>query len=226
MSYATRDELFLLALGASAFVAYARPFDAVDKATATIRIKGHGFSDLDVISFEKSTGGFLPTGISEFAPYYPIPVTSDLFRVAASPGGTPIASWASSGDGWAVAVDMNRRLDAHLEETAAFIDEHLTAHEPPIDTDPVTGKYPTILIGMNARLAARKAIASLEVENPQYRVAIDRLLASEPADLVILQDWKNGKPIQPRPTDGTSTADNSARARADRTAMSWGTGMI
>jgi hypothetical protein len=226
MSYATRDELFLLALGAPAFVAYARPFDAVDNATATIRLKGHGFAATDTITFERSDGGVLPTGISEFVPYYPIPVTSDLFRVATTAGGAPIASWAISGDGWGIAVDSGRRLDAHLEEASAFVDEHLTAHDPPIDVDPVTGKYPPILIGITARIAARKAIASLEVENPQFRVAIDRLLASEPADQVILLDWKNGKPIQPRPTDGTSTADNSARASSGRAAMGWGTGML
>jgi hypothetical protein len=90
----------------------------------------------------------------------------------------------------------------------------------------VTGKYPAVLVGITARIAARRAIASLEVENPQFRVAIDRLLASEAADQIILLDWKNGKPIQPRPVDETTTADNSARARSDRTAMSWGTGML
>lgn len=225
MSYATRDELFMLALGAPAFVAYARPFDAVDKSTATIRLKGHGFAVTDTITFEKSDGGYLPTGISEFAPYRPIPVTSDLFQVTTL-AGVPITSWASSGDGWGVAVDNGRRLDAHMEEASAFVDEHLTAHKPPIDVDPTSGKYPQVLIGITARIAARKAIASLEVENPQFRVAIDRLLASEAADQIILLDWKNGKPIQPRPTDGTSTADNSARARSDRVAMDWGTGEL
>lgn len=223
MSYATRDELFLLALAASAFVAYARPFDAVDAATATIRIKGHGLSNDDLITFECPTGT-LPTGISQFVTYHPIVVSGDLFQVATTAGGTPIASWSDPGDGWGVAVDMNRRLDLHLADASAFVDEHLTAHEPPIDPDPTTGKYPQVLVGVTARIAARKAIGSLETENPQYKVAIDRLLASEPADQVILADWKRGKPVQPRPVDSTTVADNSARASSSRTAIPWTTG--
>jgi hypothetical protein len=226
MPYATRDELYLLALGAPAFVVYARPFDAVDAATATIRLKGHGLSLSDLITFETSDGGRTPSGITQFATYYPVPVSSDLFRVAIVSGGATVTSWVDSGEGWAVAVDPGRRLDAHLLETAAFIDEHLTAHEPPIDVDPISGKYPPVLVGMNARLAARKAIASLEADNPQYARAIDRLLASEAADQIILTDWKNGKPINPRPTDGTATADNSARAQSGRCAMPWTTGSI
>src|SRR5512145_2507868 len=108
MSYATRDELFLLALAASAFVAYARPFDAVDANTATIRIKGHGYSNDDLITFECPTGT-LPNGISQFVVYHPIVVSGDLFQVTTTSGGTPIASWSDVGEGWGVSVDVNRR---------------------------------------------------------------------------------------------------------------------
>jgi hypothetical protein len=225
MSYATRDDLFQLALAASAFVAYARPYDAVDAATATIRIKGHGFSNDDLITFECATGT-LPNGISQFAIYHPIVVSGDLFQVATVAGGTPIASWSDAGEGWAVAVDMNRRLDLHLKAASAFVDEHLTAHEPPIDPDPDTGEYPPLLVQITARIAARAAIGSLETENPQYKVPIDRLLAREPADSVILADWKAGKPIQPRPVDSTTVADNSARANSSRSAVPWTTGSL
>lgn len=225
MAYATRDQLFSLALAAPAFVAYPRPFDAVDGPTATIRIKGHGLSLSDVITFERSDGGTLPTGLSEWATYYPVPVTADLFRVALASGGTPIASWANTGAGWGVTVDQYRRLDMHLEEVSAFVDEHLTAHEPPILPDQ-SGNYPWVLVGIVARIAARRAISSLEVENPQYRVPIDRLLATEEADKQLLADWKAGKPIQPRPEDETSTADNSARAQYSREPVPWTTGMI
>ena len=226
MSYATRDQLFSLALAAPAFVAYARPFDAVDAATATIRIKGNGLSSLDTITFELSEGGTLPTGISEFTAYYPVPVTSDLFRISTVSGGTPIASWVSAGDGWGIVVDQGRRLDAILEETSAFIDEHLTAHEPPILPDPTTGLYPMVLVGVTARIAARRAVASLEVENPAYRVPLDRLLATEEADNKLLADWKAGKPIQPRPTDEDAIAENSARARNGRAPIDWSPGYM
>lgn len=225
MPYATRDQLFSLALSAAAFVAYARPFDAVDRSTATIRIKGHGLSLSDVIMFEGTEGGELPSGISEFAAYYPIPITADLFRVSTSQGGAPIASWVTGGFGWGVTIDPYRRLDMHLEDASAFVDEHLTAHEPPIAPDSL-GNYPRVLVGITARIAARRAISSLETDNSQYRVPIDRLLASEEADAKILADWKAGKPIQPRPEDVSNTADNAARASSSRAAVPWTTGAL
>jgi hypothetical protein len=224
MSYATREQLYLLALAAPAFVAYARPFDAVDATTATIRLKGHGLSVNNPITFEGSSGGYLPTDITEFSVYYAQPITSDLFQVSETLGGFPIASWTEPGEGWAIAIDPGPRLDAILEERSAFIDEHLTAHEPPIQVDAITGKYPQVLIGICARLTARQAIASLESENPQYRIAIDRLLASEEADNLLLKTWKDGKPIQPRPTDENTALDNAAVARSGRDSMGWSSG--
>lgn len=221
MAYSTLDDVFLLGLSAQAFVILARPFDAVDAASATIRLQAHGLSTADVITFEVTEGGALPTGLSAFTAYYPIPVTADLFRVATTPNGTPIASWVDGGLGWGVQVDTTRRIAAHNEAEAARIDEHLTAHEPPIQPDPITGKYPQVLVGLNARMTARAAIISLAIENEAYRVARDRLMAREEADMKMLADWKAGKPIQPRPTDETpAIAENSARAGAG-TPIDW-----
>lgn len=221
MAYSTLDDVFLLGLSAQAFVVLARPFDAVEAASATVRLKAHGLTALDVITFEVTEGGALPTGLSAFTPYYPIPVTADLFRVATTPNGTPIASWADGGTGWSVQVDTTRRILAHNEECAAEIDEHLTAHKPPILPDPTTGKYPQVLVGLNARMTARAAILSLAIENDAYRVPRDRLMGREEADVKMLTDWEAGKPIQPRPTDETdSIAENSARASSG-TAIDW-----
>ncbi|HMI84862.1 MAG TPA: hypothetical protein VK550_12265 [Polyangiaceae bacterium] len=214
MAYSTLDDVFLLGLSAQAFVVLARPFDAVDGASATIRLRAHGLTALDVITFEGTEGGALPTGISAFTPYYPIPITADLFRVALTPNGTPIASWAVAGSGSSVQVDTTRRILAHNEECAAEIDEHLTGHKPPIQADP-TGKYPQVLVGLNARMTARAAVISLAIENDAYRVPRDRLMDREEADRKMLADWEAGKPIQPRPTDGTpGIAENSARTAA------------
>lgn len=224
MAYCTREELYTLALAAPAFVSYARPFDAVDAATATIRLKGHGLFANNPITFEGTEGGYLPTGISEFSVYYAQPLTSDLFRISTVIGGSAVASWSEPGEGWGISIDPGPRLDAIAAERSAFIDEHLTAHEPPIQVDPVTGLYPSVLIGICARLTARQAIASLETTVPQYRVAIDRLLASEEDDRKLLEAWKGGKPIQPRPTDEDEALENAAVARNGRDAMSWSSG--
>jgi len=224
--YATRDDVFQLALSAQAFVTFARQFDAADTTTATIRLKAHGLSLDDIITFECSDGGQLPTGISAFQSYYPLPVSFDLFRLSLTPHGLPIMSWASIGSGWAVAVDPLHRLDRNLVERAAFIDEHLTAETPPILVDPITGKYPEVLIGLNARLAARQTCNSLDVDNVTYKVFLDRLFASVTDDNEMLKAWKGGKPINPRPTDATLAVDNGARASSSREAIDWSPGVL
>jgi hypothetical protein len=225
-AYCTTDEIFTLGLSAQAFVSRPRVPDAVSAASATIRIKAHGLTVDDVITFEAVSGGQLPTGISGFTPYYPIPLSADLLHVATTPSGTPIASWASAGAGWGVCVDPLRRLAAHAVEVSAEIDEHLTAHDPPILVDPVTGKYPQVLVGLSARMAARAAVTSLQIENAQYRVAVDRLMAREAQDLEILAAWKAGKPIQPRPTDEDDLANNAARAGYGRRPAGWDRGYV
>ncbi len=212
MPYATRDDVFLLALSAQAFVTLARPVPTIDVdiATGTIRLKAHGFAASDLIALEVKSGGALPSGgsgtPSAYQTYAPIPVSGDLFRI------TGFTSWTSAGAGWSVSVDFGRRLDAHLAETAAQIDENLTADEPPLKPDPITGKYPLQVVGMNARMAARAAVLSLQIENAAFRVATDRLFAKEVEDVKQLEIWRLGKPINPRPTDQTDQADNGAVA--------------
>lgn len=218
--YCILDDVYLLGLSAQAFVSRPRPFDSVDASTATVRLKAHGFAVDDILTFEVTDGGTLPTAISGFVPYYAVPSTSDLFRLATLAGGSPIASWVTAGDGWGISLDPARRILSHIVETASEIDENLTAHLPPILVDPITHKFPQVLIGLNARMAARAAVLSLQIENPGYRVAVDRLFAREADDRIMLAAWKAGKPIQPRPTDENSIADNSARAYSD-TATDW-----
>jgi hypothetical protein len=223
--YCTKTDVYALGLSAQAFVSRARPFDAVDGATATVRLVAHGLDSSDVITFVVTSGGSLPTGVSAFTPYTPIVVSSDLFRVKPV-GGSLIASFALTGSGWAVAVDPGRRLDAHIVAAAAEIDENLTAEEPPILVDPVTGLFPQTLVAINARMAARAAVTSLQIENAAYRVAVDRLMAKEASDRKMLDTWLAGRPLNPRPTDQTSVADNGAMAAAYREPVPWTTGTL
>lgn len=229
MPYATRDEVFLLGLSAQAFVTRPRPLEAYDASnvaisTGTIRLTGHGFSTADLVYLTVTSGGALPGGTAALTYYSPLPLGNDLFRIAATPNGTAL-TFSSIGSGWGIAVDPMRRLDKHLVDTAAIIDEHLTAHEPPILPNPVTGLYPPVLVGLNARMAARAAVTSLQIENAAYRVAVDRLNAREQHDMTLLADWKAGKPVQPRPTDQNTVPDNSAVAYSLRP-VPWQTGML
>ena len=121
-SYATLDDIYNLGFSARAFIAHARPFDGVDPTTATIRLKAHGYDPRDIITFEVSGGGQLPSQLSAFTPFYPIPLSSDLFRVSTSAGGIPIASFNVAGTAWGVCLDPIRRLNMILVDEAAFID--------------------------------------------------------------------------------------------------------
>jgi len=219
--YCTDDEIFTLGLSARAFVMRGRPFDAIDAGTGVVRLKAHGLTEADLITLEVTGGGALPTGLSAFTTYHPLPVSFDLLQLATTEGGSPL-TFASGGSGWTIVTDPLRRLRLHAEQVSAEIDEHLTAHAPPIQVDPVTGAYPPVLVGVAARMTARAAVNSLQIENAAYKTAIDRLLAQEEFDRILLADWKRGKPLLPRPIDLTpSTADNGAIARSAVPSVDW-----
>jgi hypothetical protein len=150
----------------------------------------------------------------------------ETYQITAGVSAGQPFTFADAGDGWAVAIDPERRLLAHLAETASEIDENLTAEEPPILPDPVTGEYPPTLVGLNARMAARSAVNSLAFDNAEFRVAVDALEAKRAADEKMLEVWRGGKPMLPRPTDQTTVAENSARASSDRSATDWNTGVL
>lgn len=225
-AYATRDEVFLLGLSAQAFVVRPRPLESYstndfNPATGVIRLVGNGLGADDLVYLTVVSGGSLPGGAAALTYYSPIPLGGDLFKLAATPNGTPL-TFSSAGAGWSIAVDPMRRIDLHREERSAFINEHLTAHNGgPIKVDPDTGKYPYVLIGLCARMTARAAVTSLQIENASHRVAIDRLMAMAKADGdtdppaakgSLLGDWKAGKPIAPQPLDQNDEPDDAAVA--------------
>lgn len=199
-SYATDDDVFAC-LSAQAFVVRQRPVlpADVDGATGTVRLDAHGLTADDVITFKVTSGGALPTGVTAFAPYYPTPTAFDLFKVAASLGGA-LMTFASVGSGWGVVVDPLRRIAFHRAQTAALIDQHLMGYTAPIVVDPSTGLYPPVLVGLNARMTARAAVTSLQVENAAFKVAVDRLFAQEEFDNQILDRLsRDGWVLNPAP---------------------------
>lgn len=226
MPYCTRDDVYLLGLSAQAFALAPRPVGSPPSSLAAdfnpssgiVRLVGNGFSPADLVYLLAVTGGSLPGGAEALTYYAPLPLGGDLFQLLATTGTPPTPTgqpltFSSPGAGWSIVLDSARRLDAHIVEEAAAIDECLTANAPPIKPDPVLG-YPQVLVGMNARMAARAAVTSLQIENPAYRKAVDRLFAREKQDMVTLAEWKMGKPINPRPTDQDSIPDNAVRAFA------------
>jgi hypothetical protein len=211
-SYATLDETYNLALTARAFEVAPSPLVTVEIATGKIRLPAHGYGAADLILFSATSGGSLPAELDAFTYYSPIIIGGDVFKVAHPDTGLPII-FTTTPSGWAVKVDPARRLTLHLRDAFGRINNSLTAHKTPILVDPNTGLYPEILVGTNARMGARGAVTSLQIENPAYRVALDRLKASEAEDNANLVEWKMGKSILPTPTDQNTIADMGPRAR-------------
>lgn len=210
--YATLDDVFLLGLGAQAFVSRARPVDApaaVNLATGVIRLEAHGLSADDLITARVTSGGTLPTGIVTTAVYGVEVVSFDLLRITAA--GVPITSYVSAGSGWALAIDPRRRLQRHLLDKWAIINDKLTGHSPELELD--ANGY-SIVTGLNARLAANAAVTSLQFENAVSREAVDRLKYEIDQDWKTLESYLAGRPILPRPVDQNSIPDNAATASA------------
>ncbi len=219
MAYATLAETYL-ALSERAFVVAASPIQSTNIDTGTIRLVAHGCYPTDRILFSATSGGALPPELDAFTYYAPIRLGPDLFQVADPLTGLPMA-FSSEPRGWAVKVDHERRLQYHLDESAGRIDQCLTAHSAPIKVDVITGLYPWVIRGVNARMAARAAVTSLNFENPEFRVALDRLFAQAATDGdtdppaqpgSLLGDYKAGVAILPTPVDQNNIADMGPRA--------------
>ncbi len=223
-SYATLDETYNLALTARAFVVGASKIDACEVDTGKILLPSHGCSSADLLRFSCTSGGSLPPELDAFTYYSPIIVGGDVFQVNDG-SGAPIIFTADP-RGWSVIVDPVRRLTMHLRDAFGRINNCITAHETPIKVDPITGLYPPILVGMNARVGARSCVTSLQLENAQYKSALDRLFKLEMSDESTLAEWKDGKPILPKPTDQTSTPEMGAVTTFGRRASSWSTGRV
>lgn len=223
MAYCTRDDVFNLALSARAFIVRAVPFEHIDASTGIIRLSASAFASSDFVTIEKTTGGTMPTGILETVKYPVAPITDsiDLFRLCDPNTLVPIASYVTGGDGWAIKLDVLRRLDLHIVAAAARIDENLTGHTPPL-LPPI----PMQVVEINARMAARRMITTLQFENPQFRASSEQLIATAEQDEDQLRVWLAGKPINPRPVDEDNIADNGARAGTRRAPVGWSTGCM
>jgi hypothetical protein len=227
MGYATLDDVYTLGFTARSFVivprawnaSYGRDGDAINISTGVIRMAGHGYSAADLVDvFLVASGGALPGGLPSGL-LSPLPIDFFRFQLATSSGGSPL-TFSSPGSGWGIQINPERRLQKHIDDAAARIDECLTAHQPPLQVDPISGKYPTEIVGLNARMAARSAIPTMQFENAAQRVAADVVRGMEKRDNETLDIWRSGKPIQPRPLDMTpKIPDNAAvfgRGRRDR----------
>jgi hypothetical protein len=236
MSYAILQDVYDLGFTARAFVLVPRAWntdngrsgDTIDTTggTGVIRMAGHGYTTDDLVEFVlvtasavPGTGGVLPTGAPSGVLLSPRPV--DFFRFALYTSIGALVTYTTSGAGWGLQLDPERRLQRHLDDAATRIDRALVAQRPPIKVDSVTGKYPPEIVGPNARIAARSAAPTMTFEVDTYRQAMDRVEAMRAADEKMLEEWSMGKPLWPNATDQDTVADYSPRTNGHHP-VGWG----
>lgn len=235
IAYATRADVFLLALRAEAFAARARAVESVDIATGVMRLSSHGFSaGLPLVNFvvvgsavPGRPSASLPTGapgLSASVVYEPSAFagSGNLFRVTPV-GGALITSFTDAGTGvFGVEADVGATIDALCIDQSAKVNNKLTAHSPPILVDPETGLYPEILRGIVARRVAMRARLLLGLANPLYAdsfAALERDKADDDKDLAA---WFEGRGILPTPLDQTEgVPDDGARSPGGVVAPQW-----
>src|SRR5262249_55247747 len=128
-AYAAVPDLYMHGLPPALLVAQPRALQAVDPVADAFRLSGHGLAQDDSLEFV-SSGGTLPGGLSASAVYYaiPLPDSDALFRVAASPGGSPVALSDSGTGVTAIVPNLVAKARAALAFRARWIDQHLVAH--------------------------------------------------------------------------------------------------
>lgn len=230
-SYATLTDVYRLALTAQAFVTRpraldARAGDALAPSSGVFRMIAHGLAPDDRVQLVLLGAGAIPTGGTVNTPY--VPTALDFYRFTLAPvGGVTALTFADAGSGaWAIQVDPEARILAHVAQASADIDQDLTADFPPLKVDPITGLYPPVIVGIVARMAARAAVTSLQIENAAFRVPVDRLFAQEDHDNKQRDLWRSGQPINPRGTDQDNVPNNAAIAASDRPSAGWATGCL
>lgn len=225
VSYATPRDVYDLGLSARAFVVRPRPLDpragdAFDPATGTFYMQAHELAEDDLVRLVLvASAGSLPGGASALTVYSPLPLDYFRFRLSLTEGGAAVTFTSagtvstSNASAWGIQADPERKLSRILFNVSADIDQDLTAHATPIAVDPVTGRYPEKLIGIVARIAARRAIVGMMFDNAQIKIPTERLQREEQRDEEQRQAWRLGQPIYPAPKDQTDgVPDNGARA--------------
>lgn len=124
-AYGTRQGLYGHGLRADALVSLPRAVAAVDVATSTFTLRGHGYSAGDVLTFE-TRGGTLPPPLSAALPYEVAPASGDLFKLAGvtltGAGSLPLSA----------VLDLDATIDRALRAWSRHIDQHIPAHETPL----------------------------------------------------------------------------------------------
>lgn len=215
----TRAQFFALGLSAESCVAPVRPVSAVDVATDTLTLAGHGFEEADLLRFVATGEGLgltatLPAPLSASVLYEAVPVGGDLFQVRPNGGGAVI-NLTSAGEGViGVVADWMSKLDIILTHRARWVDDHAIPYTPPFATPPES------FVICACELAALDFAMSCRASSPSYSLEDVRTRAA--AAQAWLDKLRSGKPLAVTPVDSTpGKVELGARGFSHRPSRGW-----
>lgn len=177
-SYASQSDLYSFGLTRGSLVNPGR----VAQVNATLNafiLDEHGFSANDPVSFRPDAGGVLPTPIVAHTGYFAIVLSSGLFQVASTSGGSAL----DLGSGNDVVVIAELPIDAAIEWASRIIDDMMPAHVVPFEADAI----PDIVRMTCAELAAGKLSKG---------ATSAALMATVDAAQMRLARWAKGVPVR------------------------------
>lgn len=143
--YCTKDDLYEAGLQRGALPNPGRLVAAVDIATDTLTLDGHGFRADAELLFRAEAGGSLPSPLVAGTTYYALVVSDATFRVSATAGGSAINLTTA---GSLIVVSTPVPFTAAIRRASALVDDMLPAHVVPL-----TAPYPVVVVAVTADLA-------------------------------------------------------------------------
>lgn len=201
-SYCTVSDLYTYGLPRGGLPNPARLIYEVNTSTGTFSLDEHGFEAGDAVTFrEDAIDGVMPGGIVEGVTYYASRVNDSLFRVSASPGGSPIIPLS---EGRRVMVATSIPTEGAIQWASEIINDMLPAHIVPI-----VGRVPEIVRMTAAELAIGKLMA-------RQGAATDALSAIVANAQERLKRWGKGVPLRgPDSPPRANLAASASRAFTD-----------
>jgi len=156
VAYATRRQLYQLALPKGVASEPAREVTAVDTSADWLESDGHGLATDTPVEFVAfNDAAVLPTPLAASTIYYAVEVagSDSRFQVALTAGGAAIDLTGAGSGTFGVRTPLNEEIDAELEYQSRRIDDRLPAHIVPL-----TSPYPEVVVVAVCRLTARSML--------------------------------------------------------------------
>ena len=181
MSYCVAADLYSWGLPRGALPNPGRLVDSVSSSANTVSLDVHGFEAGDPVSFRAESGGSLPAPLVAGTTYYAVPVSGDVFSVAATAGGEAI-DFSSAGARIIVIAPLP--IASAIAFGAALIDDMLPGHVLPL-----IAPYPPLIVMTNAELAAGKLLARTGSASKSLTEIVDQARKR-------LERWALGIPVR------------------------------